>query len=377
MRRLYALTALSSLFIAATAFAGVDLIALPQREEIRIKFHPHTPSALVQEMRRMTLRAGENLVELSWSGIDINPDSIHIALSPERGEVVVESISIRPGSVPSLLWHVKSSEPMEVPIYVIFLTSSLRWEGGYDLVLSPDEAEGTLSFSVKVVNGSAERLENAQVELPTGATAALSLDRGESKRLELFRIEGVKVEKLYLYPATGGELTEVYYLLRNDGEHGLGRAELPKGIVHVYRRDEGGETAFLSEDELPDLPVGAEARVALGKSREVEVRRELVERRRLNVRRDKEGRIAVADVAESYRITVKNHRKERVKVEVEVRMTDPDWLMRGCSHRYERVDSETIRFELELDPGAQEVIRFEAEARNAIGGNIKAGRLVM
>ena len=377
MRGFFVLITSLAALIPVQAFGRVELVVLPQREEVRIRFHPHTSSALVQEMRRVTLKAGENLVELSWTGIDINPDSIHIAPAPERGEVVVESISIRPGSVPSLLWRVRCSEPMEVPVYITYLTGSLGWEGRYVLILSPDEVEGALGFEVKVQNKSAERFENARIEFPTGAAAALSLDRGESKSLELFRIEGVKVEKLYVYPASGGELTEVYYLLRNDEEHGLGKVELPKGIVHIYRRDENGGTAFLSEDELADLPIGAEARLALGKSREVEVKKELVERRKLNVRRDKGGRIAVADVTESYRITIKNHRKEKVRVEVEVRMTDPDWLMRECSHGYERVDSRTIKFELELGPGAEEVIRFEALARNVIGGTIKAGKLVM
>lgn len=373
MRVLLGLTAMAFLFggIAEVGLSRIELITLPPREEVRIRFLPfQSAKALIQERRNVTLEKGENLVEFSWAKLDIDLQSVRITPMPQRGEVEVESISIRPGSAHGLIWHVTSSEAMEVPVYISYLASGIKPEFSYTLILDGKEEKGDLICRAEVVNTTPEVFQNAQVEFPFNPPVKLTIKGRESRAVELFKVEGVPVEKLYVFDPRRSETTSVYYVFKNDEVHGLGRSILLSGQVHVYKA-EGDGFVFLSEDILHRTPLGDEVRVRLGGTKEVEVKKELLDRRRTNIRRTADQRrIALCDIEEKFRITAQNHREEKVRLEIYVTLND-EWEMKECSHKYEKENSSTIKFTLQMEPGSKEVINFRVLGKNIIGGQIR------
>lgn len=356
--------------IAEVGLSRIELITLPPREEVRIRFLPlQSPKALIQERRSVTLEKGENLVELSWANLDIDLQSVHVIPMPQKGQVEIESISIRPGSANSLLWHVMSSEAMEVPVYISYLASGIKPEFSYILILDEKDEKGRFICKAKVVNTTPEVFQKAQIEFPFRPPVKLTIKGRESRAVELFKVENLPVEKLYVFDSRGSETTSVYYVFKNDEPHGLGGSILPSGQVHLYKA-EGDGFVFLSEDLLPRTPVGDEVRIRLGGTKEVEVKKKLLERRRTNIRRSVNQRIALCDIEERFRITAQNHRKEKIKLEIYVGLND-EWEMKECSHKYEKEDSSTIKFILQMEPDSKEVINFRVLGKNIIGGQIR------
>ncbi len=357
--------------IAEVGLSRIELITLPPRERVRIRFMSITSAkALIQEQRNITLEKGENLVEFSWANLDIDLQSVHVIPTPQKGRVEIESISIRPGSTNSLIWHVMSSEAMEVPVHISYLASGIRPEFNYTLILDENDEKGRLICRAKVVNTTPEEFQNVQVEFPFRPPIKLTIKGRESRAVELFKVENVPVEKLYVFDPRKSATTSVYYIFKNDEAHGLGGSILPSGQIHVYKA-EGDGFVFLSEDILHRTPIGDEVRIRLGGTKEVEVKKELLDRRRTNIRRTADQRrIALCDIEEKFRITAQNHREEKIKLEIYMGLND-EWEMKECSHRYEKEDSSTIRFTLQMDPGSKEVINFRVLGKNIIGGQIR------
>jgi hypothetical protein len=356
--------------IADIASSRIELVTLPPREIVRIRFPQVGGEALVQERRTVTLKKGENLVEFSWSNLTIDPRWVHITPMPREGEVEISSISIRPGSAKGLIWHVRSSDAMELLVYITYFLEGITWSPGYTLIVDREGKTAKLICQGEVANSTPEEFRDVQVEFPFGRSARISLKSRESRMVELIEAENVPVSKLYIFDSSRGEATSVYYVFKNDEAHNLGKTELPSGRTHLYRAEEDG-LVFLSEDILPQSPIGGEVKLKLGGTKEVEVKKELLDRRRVNIRRTADQRrIALCDIEERFKITAQNHRKEKVKLEIYVRLND-EWEVRESSHRYEKEDSSTVKFTLQMEPGEKKVINLRVLGKNIIGGQIR------
>jgi hypothetical protein len=101
----------------------------------------------------------------------------------------------------------------------------------------------------------------------------------------------------------------------------------------------------------------------------VEIERAITEQRQVNVRRDMHGNITVYDTEESYKVTVKNHKKDAAKVIVWVRLND-FWENAVSEHKYKKEDGNTLEFIVTVGAGKEEVIKLKVSGKNLTRGFI-------
>ncbi len=91
-----------------------------------------------------------------------------------------------------------------------------------------------------------------------------------SKRMRLFAGQEVPFRIQYRYrPQEYGQSLIRMYLLRNDEDSELGSTPLPDGIVRLYRDNGRDGLSFLTEQNIPYVPIGQEIELNLGTDPEV------------------------------------------------------------------------------------------------------------
>src|SRR2546423_8043888 len=93
--------------LAMPAYARIKLITLPVRERVEIQLD-HESATLVEEERIVPLVKGENQVDFSWAGTNIDPNTIVFRVIGPAGEnkqldVKVASVSYPPNEA-ALVW---------------------------------------------------------------------------------------------------------------------------------------------------------------------------------------------------------------------------------------------------------------------------------
>ena len=106
MKRTLIFTLSLYLLMPGAAEARTKLVALPDREAVTIRFD-NPAATLVEEERVLTLQEGENLVDFSWRGVQIDPDSIRLAIMTHPEKVTLLSVSYPPGEA-ALVWRIHS-----------------------------------------------------------------------------------------------------------------------------------------------------------------------------------------------------------------------------------------------------------------------------
>ena len=115
------------------------------------------------------------------------------------------------------------------------------------------------------------------------------------------------------------------------------------------------------------LPSGGEVKLHTGDTRDVEVERAITSQRRVNERRDVRGRLAVYDTEESYKMTVKNHKKDEAKVIAWVHLNE-FWENAESNHDYKKEDGNNLEFTIFVGAGKEKVITL-----NVLGKNLTQG----
>ena len=126
---------------ATGASARTKLVALPEREAVTVRFD-NPAATLVEEERVLTLQEGENLVDFSWKGVQIDPESIRLALLSHPEKVSLLSVSYPPGEA-ALVWRIHSASKGEtiqaacilLGVAFVLLTAVGIWFRGADMAL--------------------------------------------------------------------------------------------------------------------------------------------------------------------------------------------------------------------------------------------------
>ena len=342
--------------------ARIELVTVPVREYVAIAID-RSNNALVQEGRTVTVKEGENAVQFDWSNMDIDMDTVQIQILEGAESVTFGSMSIPPGSKNSLMWDVRSAKPMELPIRIAYKVDGISWRCDYTALVNDDETSLNLEAEVTVTNGTQDKYEDASIALEVGEPFVQSLESRESKKITLFTMPQVPTEKTYTSdPTKFGDKVAVQYVFNN------GRGELLlAGKVRIYKKDKSGSIAFLGEDRIGFVPSGDEVKLHTGDTRDVEVERAVAEQRQVNVQRDVYGKIAVYDTEESYKVTVKNHKKDAAKVIVRIRLNDL-WESAESNHDYRKEDGNTLEFTVTVGAGKEKVITLKVSGKNLTQG---------
>ena len=369
MKRLV-IAAMVLVLSAGTVHARTKLVALPERESVSIRFD-NPAATLVEEERVLTLQEGENLVDFSWKGVRIDPDSIRLTILSHPDEVRLLSVSYPPQEA-ALVWRMFSEGPWEEKVRISYLLSYIDRLVAYKGVAAKDEKSLDLEAFLILRNFSGEDFDNADITLGQGEPFSGGIAHEETKQLHFMSVKGVPIRKTFTWDAVklpwepermeGSVGVPVHYIIANDEESGLGRNLMWDGKIRVYQDDGHGSTIFLGEGRAGATPVGEEMKIYIGDSRDISVTQQKTLERRVNPRPSR-FKVVLYDTDEKIETELENFKDEPVTVDL-VQHIPGEWKMAESSMRYEKKDSSTIIFSVEVPAKGKKQVSFRYNRKN-------------
>ncbi|MHC4173002.1 MAG: DUF4139 domain-containing protein [Planctomycetota bacterium] len=196
-----------------------------------------------------------------------------------------------------------------------------------------------------------------------------TIPTGWSKRLISFDIDEVPVVNLYKYEQQRYGNSVVRFLnFKNDEEHELGETPIPGGMLKVYRGvGSKGHLSYTGQSSFKYIPVDEDVELNLGPVADIVVEPTLMDFKTENYKFDRRRDVAGWDEVRTYKIEVKNTREIPVRVEIQRNFGTSYWTLAksGDFGEYEKVDLDTVKFTLSLQPRSAK--KFEYVVRTYHG----------
>ena len=359
------------LLAALPCQARIKLAALPERAATVIRLD-NPQATLVEEERVLTLQKGVNKVDFSWKGVSIDPDSIRLAVLSHPDKVTLLNVSYPPNEA-ALVWEISSADAWEETVRVSYLLSNIDRLITYREVADKDEAKVDLKSYLVLRNFSGEDFDKAQVLLDYGAAFEQGISHEETKQLLFLNPGKVPITKVWKFDAAvkpwdPQKLDQnvgipVSYRIENTEAAGLGKFALWGGKVRAYQDDGHGSSIFLGEDGIDLVPVGEKMEVYVGDSRDIVVTQRKMKDEKVNLRRNNSNQIVLYDTDELINTKIENF-KDKPAVLTLVEHIPGQWDMEECNMKFERKDSETFEFQVQLAAKEKQNLVMHYHRRN-------------
>jgi hypothetical protein len=182
------------------------------------------------------------------------------------------------------------------------------------------------------------------------------------KQISLFEAAGIDLQKKYKLRAAshvfrggqfqgGNEKVSVSYQFKNNKDSGLGMP-LPAGVFRVYGLSGSGSRQLLGEDRIDHTPVKEEIELTVGKAFDIVAER---------VRKDSR-RLADNYVRTVFEITIRNHKKEDVVVEV----SEPVggfWEVSDSNLEPRKVSASELAFDVPVPAEGEFVLKYTVDVK--------------
>ncbi len=318
---------------------------------------------------------------------------------------------------PRLEWLLATDKAGKFPAELSYVTGGMSWQADYNIV-APEKGDIVdIVGWVTMDNQSGRTFDNARIKLMAGDVnkmqpgtsgafamkAAINaavdmagppvsekafdeyhlytLERSttlrdrETKQVEFIHAANVTTKQVFIYDGARIDANRYngwnWENIRNDHSYGtesnpkiwvmrefvnsqanhLGMP-LPKGRVRFYRRNDDGQVEFTGENTIDHTPRDETIRIYTGNSFDLSG-----ERHRTNyvVEAGKNS------ATETFQIKVRNHKKEAVDVRVVERLyRGKNWEIVTKSDDYEKKDSQTIEFPVNIAPDGEKTITYTA-----------------
>jgi hypothetical protein len=141
---------------------------------------------------------------------------------------------------------------------------------------------------------------------------------------------------------------DIYLLLQNSEANGLG-IPLPAGRIRVYKQDRAdGLSEFLGEDVIQHTPRDEQVMVRMGSAFDI-----------VGERRQTSFTHTPRTIAESFEITLRNHKPEPVNVIVKENLYRwSDWEITQSSDKWEKQDYRTIHIPITVAPHGTKTVTY-------------------
>lgn len=279
---------------SASAAAGTRLLALSARGQVTLDLQ-RNGTALVSEQRRITLAAGGNQIDFSWTNSNIDADSLLLRVLPttattSRPGVQVVAVSY-PAGGHTVSWNVHADHAESVRLRISYLLAGLPHQFHYRAVTGADWHRLALAQYLRIDNQTPDSFVRARLVSALAPALVRGVPRDASVDFPVVRYPQASATRLYRAgPATGyldrsrGELNvEQRLVLVNDKRHGLGPGALAAGKVRIFHTDTDGNSAFLGEDRAATTAPGERLVLTLGRARDIVVRRQVVQQHRQRI----------------------------------------------------------------------------------------------
>ena len=303
---------------------------------------------------------------------------------------------------PTLVLEIENKKETNHLLQLKYITDGINWKADYVGELSSDDKKMDLTGWVTVDNKSGATYKNAKLKLIAGDVRKIqkyrhydmtftaemkkaagapqfvekpffeyhiytlnrptTIKNNQTKQIMLLTASGIPVIKKYIYDGAVyryyhydnwrkvpyNDKVEVRVVFENKKENNLG-IPLPKGKVRFYKRDTDNTTQFIGEDYIDHTPKNEKVELTLGKAFDIKGERKVVEHKRISSR----------VYQDTYQIKLRNHKKEKVEIEV-IEHLYGDWEIVKSSQKYEKVDANTIKFVVDAFPEKEVVITYTA-----------------
>lgn len=356
----------------------------------------------------------------AFSGQLLSGRGGEIILRDETGQVFVISLdkvrdiqfpNLPDGLItrPTLRWLLESTVSGPQQVQLTYLAGGINWTADYNVLLNTENTAldlngwitltntsgvGYTDAQVKLVAGDVNRLPQAEMRalgdavmameaMPTAAprveqrgffeyqlyeiTRRVTVADNETKQVEFVAGSGVPASTYFVYNAAPGfygyygpitdrgygvsGVTDVQsWLTFSTGEeNGLG-ADLPAGRIRVYQEDVDGAALLIGENRIDHTPKGEEVEIYLGNAFDL-----VGERTQTNFQY-----LGRNVLEETYEIKLRNRKDDQT---VEIRVPETlfrwsDWEILNASDAYTKLDSSTIEFRVQVEPGQERVITY-------------------
>ncbi len=312
---------------------------------------------------------------------------------------------------PTLQWQIQTSKSGKIPLELAYITAGLSWKADYNVVASEQNEKVSLNGWVTFTNQSGKDFNNATIKLMAGdvnkvappkpaykgramdgvvAMSApqvtekdfdeyhlytlqhpLDLQQGETKQVEFISAANVTANKLYVYDGTASDPFQRFYSrdyrgdpsygtqsnskvwivreFHNSKENQLG-IPLPKGRIRFYQQDSDQQLEFLGENNIDHTPKDETLRLYTGNAFDVTGQRE---------RTDYQANSKQNWIKETYKIKVKNRKKEKVELRiVEHLLRWSQWTLEKTSIDADKKDASTIEFKVPLKANEEKTVTY-------------------
>jgi len=293
---------------------------------------------------------------------------------------------------PTLVWLAQAKENGSQLCRVTYTTERIGWNADYSATLNPDESELDFTGWVTIDNKSGAGYKEATIKLIAGDVRritrprprirekrALAMDQAlgagfaekpfmeyhlytlgrkstinnnQVKQIEFISPAlGVSTKKLYIYDRSKqAEKVQIKLEFENIEENNLGIA-LPKGKVRVFKKDPAdGSLEFVGEDTIDHTAKKEKLSLYIGNAFDVAVEYTLLDSKPSRRMR-----------RETHKIELRNRKDKAITVFVDEKFPAwVNWKIEKSTHKYEKRDARTARFEVKLPADSTATVQYTA-----------------
>ena len=320
-------------------------------------------------------------------------DNIEVLRKDSVEEISLKELPTDLVTRPTLVWLASAKEKGSQLCQVTYTTGQIGWSADYSAVLSADETKIDFTGWVTIDNKSGATYKDATIKLIAGdvrrlvevqpeykeermlAYAAGAADKGfeekpfmeyhlytlgrkstinnnQVKQIEFITpAAGVPAKKLYIYERSQqAKKVQIKLEFENTEENKLGIA-LPKGKVRVFKKDPAdGMLEFVGEDRIDHTARKEKLLLYIGNAFDIVPEYTLLD--------SKHGR---RTLTETHKIELRNRKDAPVTVFVDEKFPDwVNWTIDQPTHKYEKRDAHTARFEVKLEADSTTTVQYTA-----------------
>ena len=191
---------------------------------------------------------------------------------------------------------------------------------------------------------------------------------GWSKRLPSFDVADVPVVNLYKYEEERYGRAPVRFLsFQNTEEHKLGETPIPGGGLRVFRDvNDDSHLSYEGASSFKYIPVGEDVELNLGAVGNVIVEPTLMDLSTSGYLFNGSGNINGWLETRKFQVKVKNTRDVAVRVDIRRNFPTQYWSLEqfGEYGEFKKVDLDTVKFLLELEPLSEKVFSYVLTTRH-------------
>ena len=322
------------------------------------------------------------------------------------GSVVLPALPENLVSKPTLAWLLRNTRPAPQRVEASYLTGGISWKSDYVMLINATDSRADLTGWVTINNQSGATYRDAALKLVAGdinraasrddsrramemaAKAAspavadrefksegffeyhlytldgrTTIKESQTKQLTLLSAADIPVDKRFIYYGAASyhrtqygvpisnQKVGVYLDIRNTKENRLG-VPLPKGKVRVYKADVSGSQQLIGEDWIDHTPKDERGRIKMGEAFDV-----------VGERVQKDWKRIGSNLYEiEWEITLRNHKKEAVTIEV-IEPMPGDWEILRTTHPHEKLQAFTARWSIPVPREGAATLGYRTRVR--------------